>query len=92
MLEKMFYPASVAVIGASQEKGKVGRDVLDNLIGQFGGQSTRLTPRPPRSRVSSAIRAYLMFRAALTWLSSSYRPRSSLQAVKECGEKGIKNS
>ena len=32
MLEKFFRPESVAVIGASREKGKVGHDVLSNLI------------------------------------------------------------
>ncbi len=32
MLEKMFNPDSVAVIGASRTKGKVGRAVLENLM------------------------------------------------------------
>ncbi|WMW21264.1 acetate--CoA ligase family protein [Methanolobus mangrovi] len=32
MLEKMFNPNSVAVIGASRTKGKVGRAVLENLM------------------------------------------------------------
>ena len=35
MLENFFEPRSVAVIGASREPGKVGHDVLRNLI-QYG--------------------------------------------------------
>ncbi len=32
MLDKIFHPKSVAVIGASREKGKVGYNVLNNLV------------------------------------------------------------
>ncbi len=32
MLESLFTPASVAIIGASRTPGKVGREVLDNLV------------------------------------------------------------
>ena len=44
-LEKLFQPASVAVIGASRHPGKVGHDVLANLI--QGGFSGRLIPVNP---------------------------------------------
>lgn len=32
MLEKFFNPSSVAIVGASQQKGKVGYEILTNLI------------------------------------------------------------
>ena len=38
-LEKFFSPKSVAVVGASQQKGKVGYEILTNLIrSEFPGE------------------------------------------------------
>ena len=38
MLEKLFMPKSVAVVGASRTPGKVGHDILANIIeGGFEG-------------------------------------------------------
>ncbi|AKB85892.1 acetate--CoA ligase alpha subunit [Methanococcoides methylutens] len=45
MLEKLFEPASVAVIGASRTKGKVGRAVLDNLIESYNGEILPINPK-----------------------------------------------
>ncbi|WP_300609718.1 acetate--CoA ligase alpha subunit [Methanohalophilus sp.] len=44
MLNKLFNPASVAVIGASRTKGKVGRVVLENLMLDFGGKIYPVNP------------------------------------------------
>ncbi|WP_135605973.1 acetate--CoA ligase alpha subunit [Methanococcoides sp. NM1] len=45
MLEKLFEPTSVAVIGASRTKGKVGRAVLDNLIESYKGEIIPINPK-----------------------------------------------
>ncbi|WP_445474801.1 acetate--CoA ligase alpha subunit [Methanococcoides methylutens] len=45
MLEKLFEPRSVAVIGASRTKGKVGRAVLDNLIESYRGEIIPINPK-----------------------------------------------
>jgi acetyltransferase len=44
MLNKLFNPESVAVIGASRTKGKVGRAVLDNLMSYFKGAIYPVNP------------------------------------------------
>ncbi|MEJ2690328.1 MAG: acetate--CoA ligase family protein [Deltaproteobacteria bacterium] len=45
MLEKLFYPETVAVIGASRSPGKVGHDIVRNLIdGGFGGTIVPVNP------------------------------------------------
>ena len=44
MLEKMFAPNSVAVIGASRTAGKVGYSVLNNLINDFKGTIVPINP------------------------------------------------
>ncbi len=47
MLESFFSPRSVAVIGASREEGKVGHDVLQNLIRY--GYAGRIYPVNPKA-------------------------------------------
>ncbi len=91
MLEKMFYPASVAVIGASKEKGKVGRAVLDNLISGFGG---RIYPINPKADEIEGLKCYKNvldvpgeIDLAVIVIPSKMVP----QSVRECGEKSIKN-
>ena len=45
MLENLFSPKSVAIIGASKTAGKVGHDILDNLVkGGFGGTIIPVNP------------------------------------------------
>jgi acetate---CoA ligase (ADP-forming) len=46
MLESFFEPRSVAVVGASREEGKVGHDVLRNLIQyEFQGEIYPINPK-----------------------------------------------
>jgi len=45
MLEKLFTPTSVAVVGASRTPGKVGHDILANLVaGGFKGEIIPVNP------------------------------------------------
>ncbi|HBI14461.1 MAG TPA: acyl-CoA synthetase [Desulfobulbaceae bacterium] len=45
MLEKLFAPTSVAVVGASRTPGKVGHDILANLVaGGFAGEIIPVNP------------------------------------------------
>ena len=45
MLEEMFNPDIVAIIGASRTKGKVGRAVVENLLNDFKGQIIPINPK-----------------------------------------------
>ena len=45
MLKELFNPRSVAVIGASRTKGKVGRAVLENLLNDFKGSIIPINPK-----------------------------------------------
>ncbi|TFG50570.1 MAG: CoA-binding protein [Candidatus Brocadiia bacterium] len=55
-LEKFFDPQSVAVVGASQQKGKVGYELLTNLIG--GGYKGRLYPVNSKSDEIEGLKCY----------------------------------
>ena len=62
MLEKLFRPQSVAVIGASHTPGKVGYDILNNLAScGFGGDIIPVNPRGGELlglKVYSSLRDY----------------------------------
>ncbi|EHK00843.1 hypothetical protein HRED_10851 [Candidatus Haloredivivus sp. G17] len=38
MLEKLFRPEKIAVVGASRHEGKTGHEVFDNLHHDFEGE------------------------------------------------------
>lgn len=45
MLNELFYPEEVAVIGASRTPGKVGHDIIENLIaGKYAGKILPINP------------------------------------------------
>jgi len=56
MLEALFKPASVAVVGAAREPGKVGYQILKNLLDSgYGG---RIYPINPRAESILDVRCY----------------------------------
>ena len=44
-LAPLFYPSSIAVVGAARERGKVGRIIFDNLIKTFPGEVFPVNPK-----------------------------------------------
>lgn len=44
MLEKLFLPEKIAVVGASREEGKTGHEVFDNLLHGFEGEAVPVNP------------------------------------------------
>ena len=91
-LNKMFKPESVAVIGASNTPGKVGYIIVDNLIND--GFEGEIYPVNPKGGEILGKKAYTNITeipgdvdlAIITIPSPFVNP-----AVKECGEKGVKN-
>jgi acetyltransferase len=55
-LKKLFYPDSIAIIGASRDPKKIGAIVLANLIGS--GFKGKLFPVNPKAEVISNIQSY----------------------------------
>ncbi|MCD6567800.1 MAG: CoA-binding protein [Dehalococcoidia bacterium] len=56
-LNKLFYPESIAVIGASGTEGKLGYNVFRNLIEQ--GYSGRLYPVNPNAKYIQGMKSYV---------------------------------
>src|SRR3990172_4941567 len=90
-LDPFFRPHSVAVIGATEKKGSVGRTVLQNLISSpFGG--TVLPVNPKRDNVLG-IRAYPDLAAidGPVDLAVVVTPAPSVpDVIAECAVKGVK--
>lgn len=91
-LNCMFHANSVAVVGASNSQGKVGYTILKNLID--GGFKGKIHPVNPKDTEVLGIPAYksLMDIEGEVDLGVIVIPGKLVSgAVKEAGEKGIKN-
>jgi len=90
MLEHFFSPKTVAVVGASREEGKVGHDLLKNLVTY--GYKGKIYPVNPHANNILGIKTYPSLREtndtidlAVIVIPAQYVER----AVDECIEKGI---
>ncbi len=90
-LKKIFYPESVAVIGASRRKGAVGNAVLSNVV--FGNYNGVVFPVNPRAKSIQGIKCYPDVKSvpdqidlAVVVVPNVVTPK----VVEECGRKGVK--
>ncbi|MGM0452680.1 MAG: acetate--CoA ligase family protein [Thermodesulfobacteriota bacterium] len=90
-LDAIFQPQSVAVIGASSTKGKVGHDIFANLLrGEFQGI---LYPVNPKARSILCVPAYATLDDIIVDIVQGMiilPPQRALAAVKDCVAKGVK--
>lgn len=91
-LENFFNPKSIAVIGASSDRGKIGHEVLKNLISS--GFQGKLYPVNLKSKKILGHKSY----ASVSDISGEIDlaiviiPSNFVNSVlTECGEKGIRN-
>ena len=90
-LTNFFHPKSIAVIGASAHEGKVGNDVVRNLIKSFSG---KIYPVNLKEKTVEGIQAYPSILniigavdLAVIVIPAGFVPN----AVEECGEKKCQN-
>ena len=90
-LKLFFNPSSIAVIGASNREGKVGYDIVLNLIKNFSGEIYPINPNDPEIQGKKAYTSILKLPQApdlaVIVIPAEFVP----QAVEECGKKGCKN-
>ena len=93
MLKELFNPESVAVIGASRTKGKVGRAVLENLLNDFKGNIIPINPKSddilglPCYSTISDVPGNINVDLAVIVIPARFVP----DAIDECGQAGVKN-
>jgi len=90
-LDSIFSPKSIAVIGATETVGSVGRTILENLI--KGGFPGTLYPVNPKRDTVLGVKAYTSITAVPTApdLAVIITPPPTVPGiVKDCGKMGVK--
>jgi acetyltransferase len=100
-IENFFKPSSVAVIGASNTKGKVGNIVLTNIVygskenedqHVTGGFKGNIYPINPQANEIYGLKAYPSILDVPTPVELAViciPPKGVLNAIEECGKKGV---
>ncbi|RLF51616.1 MAG: CoA-binding protein [Thermoplasmata archaeon] len=89
-MDKFFSPASVAIIGASAKKGKIGYQILENVL----KSGAKVYPVNPKRREISGIKCYKSvdeIRDDIDLAVIAIEAEKCIEALEECGKKGIKN-
>ncbi len=90
-LDPIFSPKSVAVVGASTSKGKVGHDIFVNIL--KGGFQGTLYPVNPKAKAISSVRAYPTIAdlpEAPDLAMIILPPKLAVNAVQDAIAKGVK--
>lgn len=90
-LDAIFAPESIAVIGASTQKGKVGHDIFANIL--FGGYKGTIYPVNPKAKSIIGVKCYTSVTNIPDPIDLAMvilPPKLALQAVKDCIAKGVK--
>src|SRR5207249_7346187 len=90
-LDAIFSPSSIAIVGASRHRGKIGYEILHNLIvNEYQGT---VYPVNPNATSVHGIRSYpsvLEIPDAVDLAVITVPAEVAIAAVEECGKKGVK--
>jgi len=89
-LEKFFTPSSVAIIGASTRPGKVGNDILRNMLSS--GYEGAIYPVNPRASEILGVKCYrsvLEVEGGIDLAVVVVPAAAVVSVVEECGRKGV---
>jgi acetyl coenzyme A synthetase (ADP forming)-like protein len=89
-MKRLMNPSAVAVIGASNEVGKIGNSVMRNLIG--GGYEGTIYPINPKSDEVEGIKAFKSISDVpgdVDVAVFAIPAKFVVDAVEECGKKGV---
>ncbi len=89
-LDAIFWPKSIAVVGASSETGKVGHDIFANIL--KGGYQGTLFPVNPRAKSILSVKSVPAVGDITDPVDLAILvlpPRQTLKAVQDAVEKGV---
>ena len=90
-IKYLFEPRSIAIIGASGDKGKIGHSVVSNVI--QNGYKGKIFPINPKGGTIEGIKAYksiLDVNDEIDVAVLTIPAKFALESVKECAAKGVK--
>jgi acyl-CoA synthetase (NDP forming) len=92
-LQAFFHPESVAVIGASESPGKLGHEILKNLVdGGFPGALYPINPKSERVLGLACFKNIKDIPDTVDLAVVIIPARLVPQAIQDCGEKGVKGA
>ncbi|MDD3190243.1 MAG: acetate--CoA ligase family protein [Candidatus Pacebacteria bacterium] len=92
-LDKFFTPKSVAVIGASTDKGKIGYGILKNILeAKYRGTVYPINLKAKKILGLKAYPSVLSVEKEIDLAVIAIPAKFVSAALEECGEKGIKNT
>ncbi|OQY52143.1 MAG: acyl-CoA synthetase [Desulfobacteraceae bacterium 4572_89] len=90
-LDAIFSPETIAVIGASSQKGKVGHDIFANILS--GGFTGTLYPVNPKAKSVLSVKCYTSIKVIPDPIDLAMiilPPKAAMGTVKQCIAKGVK--
>jgi len=91
-LHKIFYPSSVAIVGATKTKGTVPYDILENIL--KADIEAAVYPVSPREKHIAGVKAYkyvLDIEDPVDLAIIVFPSSVAHMALEQCGQKGIKS-
>lgn len=89
MLDELFSPETVAVVGASREEGKTGHEIFDNLLHDFEGE---VVPVNPNADKVHGEEAYDKVPKGIEMAVIAVPAELVTEMMEQCGERGVKSA
>ncbi len=90
MLQKLFTPQAIAVVGASHTEGKVGHSLMKNLVGHgYKGKIYPVNPKAEEIMGLKCVPDINSLPAGVDIAVIAIPAKLCPQAVEDCGKKGI---
>jgi Acyl-CoA synthetase (NDP forming) len=90
MLDKLFKPKSIAVIGASNKSYKIGKTVVDNLTISYHGKIYPINLNEKEINGLKCYKSILSVPGKVDIAVIVVPSKNAPHAVEECGKKGVK--
>lgn len=91
MLEEFLAPKSIAIIGASRTPGKVGYEILKNIINsKYPGEIYPVNPKASKILGIRVFPSILSISNPVDLALIAVPPLLTLKVAEECGKKGVK--
>jgi acetyl coenzyme A synthetase (ADP forming)-like protein len=90
MLDAIFYPSSIAVIGASNNEIKWGGRILKNILGDFKGKVYPVNPGETNIQGLNSYSSVLDIPVEVEMALIIVPARFVISVAEECGKKGVK--
>lgn len=93
IFKHLFCPSSAAVIGAAREEGKVGHDILDNIVASgFPGPCYPVNPKAQYIHDLKCYPSVLDIEGQVDLAIIAVPNKIVPEIVEQCGQKGVRNA